>query len=230
MDWFKVLKNILKIFVIIVLLCLTIFFAILNLTTGATIFAIFTMFFTLFFYGNNFEIVELLGAKFKLKELNNSINELKDLSLAVAEISLTLIQQKNQHLKENNAAQDLDYFEKINNILNNVNVSKDIKEKIFYNSWHKYILSTYFEYMCVPVHNEINASNLPKDEKNFLMNKCCLSKDNLLWVYNEAKKKNVMFSPETSINMDDFEYYNENHKHKDIQRWIANNKKWELGY
>lgn len=225
MDLVKILKNILKIFIIIVFLCFTMFLAILNLTTGTTIFAIFTMFFILFFYGNKFEIVELLGAKFKLKELNNSINELKDLSLVFAEIGLTLIQEKNRW-SSNNTAKEVDFFEKINKILNNVNVSPEIKEKIFYDSWHKYILLDYEYNMRVQVHKEIEESNLQPNDKNYLKNNCFVGKNKLISAYKEAQKKGVVFTIETIISMEDFIYYNENHKHKDIDRWIEINNKW----
>lgn len=139
----KVFLTILKIGLIFFLMTITYFFSVDKNNTGAIIFAGFTLFSILWFWSSNFEIVELLGAKFKLKELKNSINELKTLSKAMAKISLDILQSKSR-MGPGNKIREQEFFDEINNILDNVNISEIEKNEIFNKYWHPWIIWDYF--------------------------------------------------------------------------------------
>ena len=215
------LRNFFAILIIICNAFLTVHFSLIDLKTGAIIFAIFTMFFILFFYGNKFEVVELLGAKFKLKELNNSINELKTLSKVVASISLELLQQSNRYYSGESEKVKIDFFNQINEVLDNVNVSQKEKDEIFDPYWHKWIISDYHYELFPHIHNTINrATSLKEEKKEELINLCKKGYPDLIQAYKISKEKGVEYESDIEAAMEDFIYYVENKQHKDQDRWL----------
>ena len=164
--------KIIKVLIIVFFVFLTLCFSIFEINTGASIFAIFSIFFVLLFYGNKFELVEVLGAKFKLKELNNSIEELKELSKVVACISLDLLQESNRWVGKDYENRKLNFFLKIDKILNKVNISEIEKNEIYDKYWHKWVLFDYANMVSNNIKNTIDASSLNDKEKTELKSLC----------------------------------------------------------
>ena len=218
------IRNIIKTILIILFISLTFYFSLFKIDTGAILFAIFSIFFTLLFYGNKFEIVEILGAKFKLKELNNSIEELKELSKLTASISLDLLQECNRWIDaEDYEKRKLDFFLKIDKILSNVQISEQEKEEIYEKYWHKWVLFDYANNAISSINLVISNNTLLTTEdrdhlKSLLCNPHCYS--DVISAYKFAIQKGIKFDDNTNEKMNDFEYYINNKKHKNKERWL----------
>lgn len=222
----KLCLTILKMVTILILIIITYMFSVDKNNTGAIIFAGFTLFFTLCFWSSNFEIVELLGAKFKIKELKNSINELKYLSKAISIISLEIIQSKNR-MGPGDKRKEQEFFNEINAILDNVNTPEKEKNEIFDKYWHSWVIWDYFHKITKLIREEIRGKEVSwaDFDKNFrkkIAYKCpenhtsSFLKEILKWAkenVNEYDWSNI----EQHIN--EFEYYTQNKKFKDFSRW-----------
>lgn len=220
---------IIKIYIIVSLLQLTYNFVNSENNTGAIIFAGFSLFFILFFFGSNFEIVELLGAKFKLKELNTSINELKELSKTIAKISLDTVQSQRRLGSPDKKIQQ-DFFNEIDKILDNVNISEDEKEEIYNKYWHSWIIWDYFSHIKSLIREALTNNNgnwpefdtlfreksehIKRENHNskFLTEMLNWSKENLKADYDWSKIEEYIA---------DFDFYIQNKTFKKFHNWLV---------
>lgn len=221
----NVIKHIIKVFLIMLFIFISFCFSIHNLSTGASIFAVFAMFFLLMFYGYKFEIVEILGAKFKLKELNNSITELKELSKTVACISLDLLQRNGRWGTHNTELEKIDFFSKINTILDNVKITEKDKREIYDTYWHKWVLLDYAINIKKILSTAIkNSEKLEDNEKKELITLLESNNHlNTIKVYEIAMQKRVVLDSRIQEAINDLKYYMSNNRHKNINNWLKLN-------
>lgn len=225
--WDFCIKNIIKLCIIICFIYITFIFSVDKNNTGAILFAGFTLFFILFFWSSKFELVELLGAKFKMKKLEHSINELKDLSKSISIISLEIIQSKNR-MGPGDKKKEQEFFNAINNILDNVNITPTEKAEIFNKYWHSWIIWDYFSYIRRLIENNLRE----KDGKWFEFDQAFREKSQHKYPENHTPKflkEQLNWAKQHAINeydwsnieqhIDDFEYYCKNKTFKNFERW-----------
>lgn len=224
--WDFIILNFFKISIIFLCIFITLIFSIDKNPTGAIIFAGFTLFFTLLFWSSKFEIVELLGAKFKIRELKNSINELKDLSKSISAISLEILQSRSR-MRARNKIKEQEFFNEINSILDNVNVTEKEKNEIFNKYWHPWIIWDYFYKITELIKEGIRKkdgswADFDKNFREKIAYKCPENHNSsFLKEISKWAKENVDEYDESDIeqHIEEFEYYLKNKEFKNFDRW-----------
>mgnify|MGYP007102021341 CR=1 FL=1 len=139
---FKCVFFLIKLFTIISFIILSVLFSINQNVIGSLTSTFFSVLFLLLFFNSQFKIIEIFGMKISLKELTVSLKELKELSKVLSEISLYNIQSRMR--MGTDLLKKQEFFEKIDNILDNVKIPKTEKDAIYNRTWHNYVIFDYY--------------------------------------------------------------------------------------
>lgn len=221
-----------KLIVVVGFILLSIFFSMKENNTAIIVFAGFSLFFTLFFFGSNFEIVELLGAKFKLREIKNSLEELRLLAKETTSVLLENVQIAGRwggfstHRKK-------EIFENSIEILRKLDVADEkIKE-----AKQQYIFWTKFDYLhfinaCIAIKAQKISREMPErqdilEKFNEVIKQLKVINRNNIIEWNELEKiLQGLFPYDSDLNQifEDYKYYSINFEHQSFERWIKYNK------
>lgn len=212
---------IIKIIIILSSFFITYSFSVQENNAGAIIFASFTLFFILFFFGSNFEIVELLGVKFKLHEIKKSVDELK----LVTKLSVAGLLNIGKHLgcfasSEMEITQN-DIYEESVKILKILDVP-DIEIYEITEKWHKRNEETYFHEIYKQLEHRLvkeKSEDISKlrELKNEIKE---LNPHNIQMLLDITTHKS---DEDLLLYIEDYKYYIKFKKHKDFNRWIKLN-------
>ena len=167
------------------------------------------------------ESISFAGAKIKLREVNNALSELKQLTKLTAMTLLNLTQGQGRWggLNEKDKIQ---IFSNIREILNKFGFSKkDIIE--IESKWHEWVYLDYIRKIIISNninHPEINKKNQQKwlEKREELIQKGnAVSPDELREVFKELEA----YSKKIESQINDYEYYMKYKKHKNIDIWLT---------
>ena len=269
LNLWKLLLFLLKISIILIFFAGTYNFALNENNTAIIVSAGFALFFILFFFGSNFEIVELLGVKFKLRELKESLEELCLLAKANFSFILENVQAQGRWGGLGVDTQ-FETYEKVDKVLRKLNVPENEIHEIQDKTWFKWIKIDYTRFISKHVNNKFNDFEDKLKQIKSFNNALLNAKNNTPYNLTAQEKTQQDFSNyvnsipkkyfvnykkyktaketleitktkepsviktvikdlldlDTDLNImfSDFEYYIENRKHPNLQRWKKLNR------